>query len=145
MPTFKRADQEEMEKAKDLLEGAVPQEAGFAKSLFFGRLRLDKVLPYPRQSQADAARTLDMIQKVDAFLKAHVDPVKIDREEQIAPEVIQGLADLGVLGLTVPPEFGGAGFNHTAYCKVLEHVSQWCASTAVLIGRINPSDSRPWC
>ena len=37
MPTFKRADQEQLEKAQDLLEGPTA-ELGFAKSLFFGRL-----------------------------------------------------------------------------------------------------------
>ena len=36
--------------------------------------------------------------------------------------------------MTVPREYGGGGFSHTAYCRVLEHVSRWCASTAVLIG-----------
>ena len=41
MPTFKRQDQEQIEKAKDLLEGA-PAELGFAKSLFFGRLKLSE-------------------------------------------------------------------------------------------------------
>jgi alkylation response protein AidB-like acyl-CoA dehydrogenase len=38
------------------------------------------------------------------------------------------------MGMTVPREYGGGGFSHTSYCRVLEHVSQWCASTAVLIG-----------
>ena len=53
MPTFKRADQEQMEKAQDLLEGSV-QELGFAKSLYFGRLKLDEVMPYPRQDIDEA-------------------------------------------------------------------------------------------
>ena len=53
MPTFKRADQEQIEKAKDLLEAAPRRELGFVKSLFFGRLKLDEVMPYPKQ---DAGR-----------------------------------------------------------------------------------------
>ena len=57
MPTFKRRDQEEFEKAKDLLEGAPVAEMGFVKSLFFGRLNLEKVMPYPKQDAADAQRT----------------------------------------------------------------------------------------
>lgn len=134
MPTFKRADQEQMEKVKDLLEAAPSAEMGFVKSLFFGRLKLDDVMPYPRHDPTEAARTEEFIGRVKEFLNANVDPDKIDAEEKISPEIIAGLGKLGVLGMTVPKEFGGGGFSHTAYCKVLETVSQHCASTAVVIG-----------
>src|ERR1700683_4590903 len=66
MPTFKKRDQEEMEKAKDLLEAA-PAEMGFVKSLFFGRLKLDAVLPYPKQDPGEARRTDDLIAQLDPF------------------------------------------------------------------------------
>ncbi len=39
MPTFTRADQEQFEKARDLLETAPPKELGFVKSLFFGYIK----------------------------------------------------------------------------------------------------------
>ena len=106
---------------------------GFVKSLFFGRLKVDDVLPYPRQNADEAARTAAMIDRVEAFMKAEVDPDRIDAEERIPQSVIDGLAKMGVLGLTVPSAYGGGGFSHTAYCKVLERVSRHCASTAVLV------------
>lgn len=134
MPTFKRADQEQMERAKDLLEGPPSKEMGFVKSLFFGRLKLDEVIPYPRQDAEEAARTDELIAKVKAFLNEHDDPAKIDAEERIPDEVIRGLAQLGVLGMTVPKEYGGGGFSHTAYCRVLENIAAHDASTAVLVG-----------
>ena len=133
MPTFKHRDQEEMEKAKDLLESA-PSEMGFVKSLFFGRLKSDSVLPYPRQDAAEARRTDELIAQVDAFLKNNVDPDKIDREERIDQSIIDGLAKLGVMGMTVPKEYGGGGFSHVGYCRVLQHISKHDASTAVLVG-----------
>src|SRR5437588_12727960 len=133
MPTFKRRDQEEMEKAKDLLEGAPSAEMGFVKSLFFGRLKLNAVLPYPKQDAEEAKRTDELIAKLNAFLAKEVDADQIDREERIPHWVISGLGDLGVLGMTVPKEFGGGGFSHTAYCRALEQVSRHCASTAVLV------------
>ena len=134
MPTFKRRDQEEMEKAKDLLESAPTGELSFAKSLFFGRLKLDSIMPYPKQDPDEARRTDELIEKVEAFLKSSVDGDKIDVEERIPQHVIDGLARLGVLGLTVPKEYGGGGFSHTGYCRVLEKISAHCASTAVLVG-----------
>lgn len=133
MPTFKRRDQEEMEKAKDLLDSA-PAEMGFVKSLFFGRLKLDSIVPYPKQDPDEARRTDELISQLDPFLRENVDSDAIDAEERIPQGVIDGLAGLGVLGMTVPKEFGGGGFSHTAYCRVLEHISRYDASTAVLVG-----------
>src|SRR5215210_5973210 len=134
MPTFKRRDQEEMEKAKDLLEADPGAALGFVKSLFFGRLKLEAVMPYPKQDPDEKRRTDELIQKVEAFLKAEVDADLIDVEERIPQHVIDGLGRLGVLGMTVPKEYGGGGFTHTAYCRVLERISAHCASTAVLVG-----------
>src|SRR5687768_873980 len=134
MPTFKRRDQEEMEKAKDLLEAGPTGEMGFAKSLFFGRLKLDAIMPYPRQDPEEARQTEEIIKKVEPFLRDHVDADKIDVEERIPPSVIQGLGKLGVLGMTVLKEYGGQGLKHSAYCRVLERITAHCASTAVLVG-----------
>jgi acyl-CoA dehydrogenase family protein 9 len=133
MPTFKREDQEQMDRAKDLLEGPAA-ELGFVKSLFFGRLKLADVMPYPSQGPEEFARTNELIAKVEPFLTERVDADRIDAEERIPQEVIDGLARLGVLGMTVPTEFGGGGFSHTSYCRVLERISRHCASTAVLVG-----------
>lgn len=134
MPTLSRRDQEQLEKAKDLLEAAPSADLGFVKSLMFGRLKLDQVMPYPQQDPEEMRRANEMIARVDEFLRREVDPQRIDAEERIPQSVIDGLGQLGVLGMTVPREYGGGGFTHTSYCRVLEHVSQWCASTAVLIG-----------
>jgi acyl-CoA dehydrogenase family protein 9 len=134
MPTFKRADQEQIEKAKDLLETAPAAEAGFVKSLFFGRVKLDEVVPYPRQDLAESQRTGELLARLDVFLEKEVDADRIDVEERIPQSVLDGLGRLGVLGMTVPREYGGGGFSHTAYCRVLERISAHCASTAVVVG-----------
>src|SRR2546421_12294967 len=134
MPTFKRRDQEEFEKAKDLLEGAPAAEMGFVKSLFFGRLNLEKVMPYPKQNSDDAQRTEELLSNLEMFLKSEVDADEIDKVERIPRSVVDGLGKLGVLGMSVPKEFGGGAYSQTAYCRALELVSRHCASTAVLIG-----------
>jgi acyl-CoA dehydrogenase family protein 9 len=134
MPTFKRQDQEQIEKAQDLLEGAPVGEIGFVKSLFFGRLHMDKVMPYPKQTREHDERVEALLADVSKFLKEHVDADLIDREERIPQHVIDGLGKLGVLGMTVPKEYGGGGYSHTAYCRVLEMISAHCASTSVMVG-----------
>lgn len=56
-----------------------------------------------------------------------------DREEHIDAEVWRGLADLGMWGLTVPPEHGGAGLGNLALSLVLEEINRACASTGVTL------------
>src|SRR5205085_2230218 len=123
---------EQLEKAQDLLEAGTA-ELGFAKSLFFGRLKLDDVMPYPKQDAEEARRTDELLAKVDALMKT-VDADRIDAEERIPQSLIDALGKLGVFGMVVPKEYGGGGFSHTAYCRVLQCVSRYCASTAVMIG-----------
>ncbi|MBI1372507.1 MAG: acyl-CoA dehydrogenase [Phycisphaera sp.] len=127
-------DQREMDKAKDLIDTGPTTEMGFVRNLFFGRLRLDKVLPYPVQDEAEAKRTKSLLRKLDVFLDLSVNPDWIDRHQEIPDRVIRGLASLGVFGMTVPQEYGGGGFSHTGYCRALERISRTCASTAVLVG-----------
>ncbi len=134
MPTFKRRDQEEFEKAKDLLEGAPTAEMGFVKSLFFGRLNLDKVMPYPKQTAEDAQRTEELLSNLEMFLKSELNADEIDKVERIPRSIVDGLGRLGVLGMSVPKEYGGGAYSQAAYCRALELVSRHCASTAVLIG-----------
>lgn len=58
---------------------------------------------------------------------------KHDREEVIDPAVIAQMAELGLMGLTVPEEFGGAGMGNLALCVVLEEINRGCASTGVTL------------
>ncbi len=47
--------------------------------------------------------------------------------------MIDGLARLGVLGMTAPEEFGGRGFTQSGYCRIMEVIGGHCASTAVFV------------
>jgi (2S)-methylsuccinyl-CoA dehydrogenase len=46
------------------------------------------------------------------------------KNEYIPLDIIQGLADLGVFGLTLPEEFGGMGLGKEAMCVVTEELSR---------------------
>src|SRR5512138_172579 len=106
MVQLRREDAEQLEKAKDLLESGPAEEMGFVRSLFFGRLQQQKVIPYPSPDPDESRRADELIGKLDSFLREQVDRDQIDAEERIPPQVIEGLARLGVLGMTVPGEYG---------------------------------------
>ena len=46
------------------------------------------------------------------------------KNEYIPLDVVRGLADLGVFGLTVPEEYGGMGLSKIAMCVVTEELSR---------------------
>ena len=52
---------------------------------------------------------------------------KHDREEKIDPEVFEKLTELGLWGLTVPEEFGGAGMGNLSLAVVLMEINRGCA------------------
>ena len=55
------------------------------------------------------------------------------RDADISPEIIAGLGELGVLGMTAPKEFGGRAFSQLGNTKIMEVIGGHCSSTAVFV------------
>src|SRR5512137_1906799 len=73
---------------------------------------------------------------VREFVNAEIKPIarKIDEEERIPRELIQKIAELGLLGAAFPAEYGGGGFGEVGYCLMQEEMARGCLSTATFIG-----------
>src|SRR5207247_978397 len=110
-----------------------PQKLGFAKALFLGRFVSDWLMPYPTMPAEQQAKLDAVLPALRRFLDEELDPAAIDRNADIPRSVIDGLAKLGVLGMTAPEEFGGRGFSQMAYGRVLEEIGGRCASTSVFV------------
>ncbi len=69
---------------------------------------------------------------IATFAEKEVAPLayEIDRDERFPEESFRRLAELGVLGITVPVEYGGAGAGYTEMCIVTEELARFCGSTA---------------
>lgn len=122
---------EQKKQVEELLSGI--EKLGFAKSLFHGRVRTDLLFPYPTLPPEQQADDDEMTAKVRAFADTCIDAVRIDRDARIPDEVVRGLGDLGVLGMTIPREYGGMGFNQQQYLRTMEILGGHCASTAVFV------------
>jgi len=70
------------------------------------------------------------------FVNSELKPVaaKIDQEEKIPQEIIKKLAEIGVLGVSFPEEYGGGGFGEVGYCLTQEEIGRGCLSTATFVG-----------
>src|ERR1044072_1636318 len=123
---------EQIRDAEELLF-AGPQKAGVAKGLYLGQLISEHMMPYPEMPAEQQQRLDTVLPKLRSFLDANLDPSAIDRQADIPRHVIERLAQLGILGMAAPEEFGGQGFSQLAYCQVMEEVGSRCASTSIFI------------
>ncbi len=125
-------DRQMIQEAEAML-GPEPSEMGFVKNLFWGRFRDDLIFPYPRETKQERAKCDALLAQLEAYLKNEHPAVEIDQEEYIPEWALKRLFDLGVMGMTVPEEYGGLSLGVTSYNRVLEMIGRYCSSTAVVV------------
>ncbi|MGA1822468.1 MAG: acyl-CoA dehydrogenase [Thermoplasmatota archaeon] len=58
---------------------------------------------------------------------------EIDREEKFPWEIIRKMGKLGLMGMTVPQQYGGSGIDKISYNIVLEEIGRVCGSTGLTV------------
>ncbi len=125
-------DEEQKRLAEELLFSGVKRPS-FAKRLYFGEFAGKTIFPFPHVSDTETKKTLELLNALNQFIDLEINPDWIDRHATIPDKVIQGLGKLGILGLTIPREYGGLGMSQYAYCQVVESISKHCGSTALFV------------
>ncbi|MFL5629632.1 MAG: acyl-CoA dehydrogenase family protein [Gemmatimonadaceae bacterium] len=114
------------------------QQPSFTRGIFAGVVLDSLLFPYPRrldERNADETRTVRRLIKSLREMQADlIDPGKFDEEETIPENVINAFAEVGMLGLTIPRQYGGLELSSSAYARVFETLSTIDASLAVLVG-----------
>jgi alkylation response protein AidB-like acyl-CoA dehydrogenase len=72
---------------------------------------------------------------VREFAKSRIAPVAadLDREHRFPYELVAELAELGVMGMTVPEEYGGAGADTVSYAVAVEELTRIDSSVAITV------------
>ncbi|MFZ4156599.1 acyl-CoA dehydrogenase family protein [Streptomyces pseudogriseolus] len=118
--------------ARQVAEAAREQDwrkPSFAKELFLGRFRLDLIHPHPLPDDEDVRRGEDFLAKLRDFCETRIDGAAVEREARIPDEVIDGLKELGALGMKIDTKYGGLGLTQVYYNKALALVGS--ASPAI--------------
>lgn len=116
--------------ARAVAEAAREQDwrkPSFAKELFLGRFRLDLIHPHPMPAPDDVERGEAFLAKLRDFCET-IDTARIEREAKIPDEVVNGLKELGALGMKIDTKYGGLGLTQVYYNKAL-----------ALVGSANPA------
>ncbi|MGK9234244.1 isovaleryl-CoA dehydrogenase [Inquilinus limosus] len=81
--------------------------------------------------------TADMLRdSVHGFAEAEIAPraAAIDRDNQFPMDLWRKMGDLGVLGVTVEEEYGGAGMGYLEHMVAMEEISRASASVGLSYG-----------
>jgi alkylation response protein AidB-like acyl-CoA dehydrogenase len=72
---------------------------------------------------------------VREFAEQRVAPVaeELDREARFPYELVTELAELGLMGMTIPEEYGGAGADTVSYAIVVEELTRIDSSVAITV------------
>src|SRR3954464_13801797 len=122
--------------ARQVAEDAREREwklPSFGKGLFLGDFRLDLIHPQPPQDPAAVEKGEAFLERLRAFLVEQVDPLRIEREAKIPDEVVDGLKELGALGMKVPESYGGLGLSQVYYNRALVLAGTWHSSLSTLL------------
>jgi len=111
----------------------------FTRGVFAGVVHDDLLFPYPasldKRNPEEAAVVRRLIAEIDRMERDKIiDPAKFDEDEVVSEEVITEFARVGLLGLTIPKQYGGLELSATAYARVFERISAVDPSLAVLVG-----------
>ena len=84
----------------------------------------------------DLTKEVMLIQKLAReFAQKTLEPIakQIDEENHVPQDVLQEIAELGLLGITLPEEHGGAGAGFDQFVLALEQISKVSSGTGLII------------
>jgi isovaleryl-CoA dehydrogenase len=87
--------------------------------------------------QFDLGETVDLLRDtVREFAKREIAPraAEIDRRNEFPADLWRKLGDLGILGMTVAEEYGGANAGYLAHMVAMEEISRASASVGLSYG-----------
>jgi len=86
-----------------------------------------------------------MLQMVRSFAEKEIKPLakETDKEHKFPAATVKKLAELGLMGVSVPVEYEGAGMSNICYSIAIEEISRHCAATGVIMSVNNSLACEP--
>lgn len=124
------------QQAREVAEAARESEwklPSFGKELFLGDFRLDLIHPQPRLDPRAVDKGERFLAQLREFLENEVDPMEIERDAKIPARVVDGLKQVGALGMKIPEEYGGLGLSQVYYNRALVLTGVWHSAISTLL------------
>jgi acyl-CoA dehydrogenase family protein 9 len=107
----------------------------FLRGLFAGQIHDALLFPYPepleRRDRGEAATVRRLLRALDEMRAGGlIDSARFDEEETIPDETLTAFGQRGLLGITVPREYGGLGLSNTGYAASSAPSRRWTRRSA---------------
>jgi len=81
------------------------------------------------------AEQQDVRDLIRDFAENEIKPLadEIDKTGRFPAETIESLAEMGIMGLNIPEQYGGAGMDEICKVLAISEISRCCASTAEIV------------
>ncbi len=78
-------------------------------------------------------------QKIREFAEREIEPKakQLDQEGKFPFDTIKKLSEMGIMGMVVPKEYGGSGYDTLSYSIAVEEISRVCGSTGITVAAHN--------
>jgi alkylation response protein AidB-like acyl-CoA dehydrogenase len=86
------------------------------------------------RTSAESELLTAIIDSVQRFAAKEIRPREIDRDAKIPQRVLAGLAELGLFGLSIPEEHGGAGLSLQGVCSAVIALARLDRAVATTVG-----------
>lgn len=75
------------------------------------------------------------LQMIREFAEKEVKPLaaEVDEQERFPIETVEKMGKIGIMGIPIPVEYGGAGGTNILYAMAVEELSAACATTGVIV------------
>ncbi|MEA2170497.1 MAG: hypothetical protein QOF76_3797 [Solirubrobacteraceae bacterium] len=109
------------------------KQPSFGREMYLGDFQLDLIHPQPKADPEKVREGEAFLKKMRTFLSEHVDPIAIEEDDKLPDSVIQGLKDMGALGMKIPKEYGGLGLTQVYYNKALSLCGTYAGAISTLL------------
>ncbi|HEV8448940.1 MAG TPA: acyl-CoA dehydrogenase family protein [Gemmatimonadaceae bacterium] len=106
----------------------------FTKGVFLGELREDLVFPFPELTTDEHESLTAILDSFRSYASERIDSARFDHEGQFPDGVRQGLHELGLMGLSIPEEYGGFGAPARVYNRVFAELGGTDPALCVYFG-----------
>jgi butyryl-CoA dehydrogenase len=80
-----------------------------------------------------------LVSEIRRFAEERIRPgvAERDRKHEFPVDIFREMGEMGLLGMMVPEEYGGAGLDALTYCLAMEEIARVCPATAVTMSVTN--------
>jgi acyl-CoA dehydrogenase family protein 9 len=106
----------------------------FTKGIFLGEIREDLVFPFPELSASDKESLAAIVDSFRSWAAENVHPAQNDHDGRFPDAVTKGMAELGMMGVNIPEEYGGFGASAMVFTRIMALVGETDPALTVYFG-----------